>query len=1102
MDVQALARAVLGLKDAQDVAPPFIVDALRRHLAIYPTETNFLITMDPRTCGLVTCMEESCFVDLILTQDHSVADGGIARGFGSLEVFQQHCNVPVHRAAHAKRIGAGQKPMKPDPAPAAPWQPKPAAIVDRKPSLALLAELDAADRDRRDVKPVKRNGSFSDNIHSDGSDVADKKPKLNGGANPGVLAQNVNAVNNIAPAAPNENEMTKAKYDKILLESRATELVWRNYRTVLESTAVAQRNHEYYTKLDHANRVGAAIGAAIIAHTTRWGREFGSAAANGMAGAAGGIAGAAVNAFGAAMEAMQQGRAADHDADDEGVAPPTSEEFDEFLKVAAEGKGFEGNDTVDAAVKSLGLKAQGDKIGGMLIPLMAHQLIGVSWMVAQENTKNYGGILADDMGLGKTIQTIAVMAKNQSQDPKEKTNLIVAPLALLQQWKEEIENRMERHYFKILIHHGPTKVKSAKEFHEYDVVLTTYQTLAGEWPDEEVSMKKAKTAAKKAGGDEPDDFLQMKKAGPLFKFSFFRIILDEAQQIRNRQTRVSRSVAQLDALYRWCLTGTPITNSLADVFPLLRFCQIKPFYVWKEFNQAISTHEKKRPDIAGRKCQAVLRTCLMRRKKDSTLAGQPLVVLPTKTVELRVLEFSEEEREIYTFVERRTQATFNKYLKAGTVLKNYAHVLVLLLRLRQLCFHPCLISDGFDALAVETKDLKRREDEVERALKLLGAGGKKFVDNVRRLRLEKAVEAIRAEKEDANAMVDEDDCPICMEPFVDGEAGGIVTKCGHTFCRTCITEVLQKAQADDLAEDEGAPKYKADERPCPNCRGPISEIMIFNLAAFEPTDEEIAEVTGVDLEKQSIDTGKESDSDDEEEEEAPVKTKKKNRAVIEDSDEEEEKKPEKEKMSEKKAGKQKAAKELPGWMAQQEPSTKMRWLLEEIRRIEIEAPDDKFIIISSFTSALDLVDDFLRSHNIPATRYQGDMSRTQRDDSVRILAKSKKCKIMLMSLKCGGVGLNLVRANRVINLDLAWSHAVEAQAFDRCHRLGQVKPVTVDRLTIADSVEQRIGDMQERKKRLAEASLGEGNGEKLGKMTVAELAGLFGLNGRGQRIQN
>lgn len=98
--------------------------------------------------------------------------------------------------------------------------------------------------------------------------------------------------------------------------------------------------------------------------------------------------------------------------------------------------------------------------------------------------------------------------------------------------------------------------------------------------------------------------------------------------------------------------------------------------------------EKKRPHIAGKKAQAILKVCLLRRKKDTKLDGQPLITLPEKHVVIQELEFSPEEREIYSFVQSRSQATFNKYLKRGEVLKNYAQVLVMLLRLRQIACHP------------------------------------------------------------------------------------------------------------------------------------------------------------------------------------------------------------------------------------------------------------------------------------------------------------------------------------------------------------------------------------------------------------------------------
>jgi SNF2 family DNA or RNA helicase len=95
--------------------------------------------------------------------------------------------------------------------------------------------------------------------------------------------------------------------------------------------------------------------------------------------------------------------------------------------------------------------------------------------------------------------------------------------------------------------------------------------------------------------------------------------------------------------------------------------------------------------------------------------------------------------------------------------------------------------------------------------------------------------------------------------------------------------------------------------------------------------------------------------------------------------------------------------------------------------------------------------------------------------------------VMLMSLKCGGVGLNLTRGNRVISLDLGWSNAVDQQAFDRVHRLGQQKEVFIERTIIQNTVEQRVKDIQERKQGLSDGALGEGSGRRI-RLTVGELA--------------
>ncbi len=139
----------------------------------------------------------------------------------------------------------------------------------------------------------------------------------------------------------------------------------------------------------------------------------------------------------------------------------------------------------------------------------------------------------------------------------------------------------------------------------------------------------------------------------------YRIILDESQTVRNKTTKVARAVAQLDGLLRWCLTGTPITNKLEDVFPMLRFLQIKPWYNWEEFRNRCVLGDR-RANEAARRLQVIIRPHMFRRKKDSQIDGKPILQLPERTVELQVLEFSEEERSIYSAVETQSQITFSK----------------------------------------------------------------------------------------------------------------------------------------------------------------------------------------------------------------------------------------------------------------------------------------------------------------------------------------------------------------------------------------------------------------------------------------------------------
>ncbi|KAI0047735.1 hypothetical protein FA95DRAFT_1605864 [Auriscalpium vulgare] len=837
-----------------------------------------------------------------------------------------------------------------------------------------------------------------------------------------------------------------------------------------------------------------------------------------------------------------------------------ADDIKQFLLAAGNAEQFNGDATLDEAVKKLDLPDIFTPLPGMEIALMPHQAIGVAWMLEKERSRDSGGCLADEMGLGKTVQTIATIVMNKPKKGVMKPTLIIAPVALLDQWQMEIEMKTNCG-FKCLIYHGSSKPKKKEDVIKYDIVLTSYSTVSHEWPDPEEDVRREKKMKKKkTKKDKGDDFIveddddrdwtknfnKRKPPGLLLTIDWHRIVLDEGHNVRSRKTRVSRAVTQLDAIYRWVLTGTPIMNSLTDAYGILRFLRIRPWYDWQQFNVSIAKRERKDPQAAVHCLQAIYKTMQLRRTKETKMAGKRLIELPPIKVELTKLEFTAEERA----VEKQTQAVFNNFLRAGTVLKNFRQVLVMLLRLRQICSHASLIQENGKAFIVLDEDDEglsvEAGTELARARKLVSDN---FVANMKHKRKQFALQRIAAEKESADAAVEEEECPICFDSLTLADA--IVSPCTHIFCRDCILNVLNQARAEDPNEPR---KLKAEERECPTCRSAISKDKIFSLSAFEPTDGDLIEATApkeepvVAAEKRFVQVDSDIEMlDDEEATPTKKDTKGKGKAkarpsktrrsdaydseddeehtdlddglsdFIADDDEDEYEEQQAQRRLRKRLGKKRVMviesedesdveevlfgkpkfahlpKEEIKLMPKFLPSTKMKHMMQLIMHWNKEHQDEKILVISQWTQALELVSDFLTENGNLHVKYQGDMNRKKRDAAVRVFMAKEKAQIMLMSTKCGGVGLNLTRANRVICLDLAWSEAVENQAWSRVHRLGQTRDVVIQRLVIAQTVEDRILALQLRKRALADGSLGEGTGKKIGSLTVKELTTLFGL---------
>ena len=158
---------------------------------------------------------------------------------------------------------------------------------------------------------------------------------------------------------------------------------------------------------------------------------------------------------------------------------------------------------------------------------------------------------------------------------------------------------------------------------------------------------------------------------------------------------------------------------------------------------------------------------------------------------------------------------------------------------------------------------------------------------------------------------------------------------------------------------------------------------------------------------------------------------------------------------------------VPGQVAA--TSAKVELLLEVLA--EVIADDHKALVFSQWTALLDRVEPHLRAAGIDFTRLDGRTRR--RDEVVRRFQDDDGPPVMLISLRAGGTGLNLTAADHIFLLDPWWNPAVEDQAADRAHRIGQTRPVLVHRLVARDTVEERILALQQRKRALADVALAD-----------------------------
>lgn len=523
----------------------------------------------------------------------------------------------------------------------------------------------------------------------------------------------------------------------------------------------------------------------------------------------------------------------------------------------------------------------------------------------------------------------------------------------------------------------------------------------------------------------------------LHSLCWWRIVLDEAHMIKRRSTQTAQAAFALIGIHRWCLSGTPLQNRVGEFYSLIRFLRIDPmaFYFCKvEGCDCKSLHYL----IFNGKCKKCGHGSVNHFAHFNKHVLNP-IQRDGYSGDGRRAMFVLKNEILDKCLFRRTKDTKADDMKLPPRIVS----------IRSVRLHP-VEEDFYNALYTQTRS--SFDDYVAEGTVLNNYAH--IFDLLMRMRQavchpylvvhwKKAASVVGSSGPVvvANGTVE---CEICHEPPMEQV---LSTCCGSGFCRNCVLEYMETCTGLSSGNEQ---------TPCPSCRAPFS----------------------IDLSK----TRTESNEDDPFGGGSKAKTERISAAGM----------PSLKDLSNVATGSILRRIDLTHFAT----STKIEALAEELVKMRQNSPGSKAIVFSQFVNMLDLIrwrlhsDPCLADMGLGVKALHGGMNVKARDESLRAFREDGNTRVLLMSLKAGGVALNLTVANHIYLMDPWWNPAAEMQAIDRTHRLGQYRPIRAIRFIAEDTVEERILQLQEKKRLVFDGTVGRDAGS-LAMLTADDMKALF-----------